>query len=86
MPDFRIRAREEELMDDLSLASDELRQNLEELETILHPMVEEASEAVGSMGDDTPVAVLSQQYRGLHHYFRQTFSQVTNPPIDSIRE
>ncbi|NOG70366.1 glutamate synthase large subunit [Roseicella sp. DB1501] len=59
---------------------------LEELETILHPMVEEAAEAVGSMGDDTPIAVLSGQYRGLHHYFRQTFSQVTNPPIDSLRE
>ena len=39
---------------------------LEELETILHPMVEDASEAVGSMGDDTPIAVLSEQYRGLH--------------------
>ena len=59
---------------------------LEELETILHPMVEDASEAVGSMGDDTPMAVLSTQYRGLHHYFRQDFSQVTNPPIDSLRE
>ncbi|WP_149536873.1 glutamate synthase large subunit [Siccirubricoccus phaeus] len=59
---------------------------LEELETILHPMVEEAQEAIGSMGDDTPIAVLSGQYRGLHHYFRQTFSQVTNPPIDSLRE
>ena len=59
---------------------------LEELEAILHPMVEEANEAVGSMGDDTPVAVLSQHHRGLHHYFRQTFSQVTNPPIDSLRE
>jgi len=59
---------------------------LEELEMILHPMVEDANEPVGSMGDDTPIAVLSQQYRGLHHYFRQTFSQVTNPPIDSLRE
>ena len=59
---------------------------LEELETILHPMVEDAAEAVGSMGDDTPIAVLSEHYRGLHHYFRQTFSQVTNPPIDSLRE
>ena len=59
---------------------------LEELETILHPMVEDASEAVGSMGDDTPIAVLSEQYRGLHCYFRQDFSQVTNPPIDSLRE
>ena len=59
---------------------------LEELELILHPMVEEANEAVGSMGDDTPIAVLSEGYRGLHHYFRQMFSQVTNPPIDSLRE
>ncbi|MCX7374318.1 MAG: glutamate synthase-related protein, partial [Alphaproteobacteria bacterium] len=59
---------------------------LEELESILHPMVEDAAEAVGSMGDDTPVAVLSSQYRGLHNYFRQSFSQVTNPPIDSLRE
>jgi hypothetical protein len=38
------------------------------------------------MGDDTPLAVLSQQYRPLSHYFRQNFSQVTNPPIDSLRE
>ncbi len=49
-------------------------------------MVEEAKEAVVSMGDDTPLAVLSDQYRGLHHFFRQNFSQVTNPPIDSLRE
>ncbi|NLI26163.1 MAG: glutamate synthase large subunit, partial [Acetobacter sp.] len=59
---------------------------LEELETILHPMVETAQEAVGSMGDDTPLAVISERYRGLAHYFRQSFSQVTNPPIDSLRE
>ncbi|MBS0959046.1 glutamate synthase large subunit [Acetobacter thailandicus] len=59
---------------------------LEELEAILHPMVENAAEAVGSMGDDTPLAVLSSRYRGLSHYFRQAFSQVTNPPIDSLRE
>ena len=59
---------------------------MEELETILQPMIEDGAEAVGSMGDDTPIAVLSQHYRGLHHYFRQMFSQVTNPPIDSLRE
>lgn len=59
---------------------------LEELEAILHPMVETGSEAIGSMGDDTPLAVLSPRYRGLSHYFRQGFSQVTNPPIDSLRE
>ncbi|MBX6321244.1 MAG: glutamate synthase large subunit, partial [Rhodospirillaceae bacterium] len=60
--------------------------SMEELELILHPMVEDAKEAVGSMGDDTPLAVLSDRYRGLHHFFRQNFSQVTNPPIDSLRE
>ncbi|MEE8515179.1 MAG: glutamate synthase large subunit, partial [Alphaproteobacteria bacterium] len=60
--------------------------NMEELELILQPMVEDAKEPVGSMGDDTPLAVLSDNYRGLHHFFRQNFSQVTNPPIDSLRE
>src|SRR5690606_6119773 len=59
---------------------------MEDLELILHPMVEDAKEAVGSMGDDTPLAVLADQYRGLQHFFRQNFSQVTNPPIDSLRE
>ena len=49
-------------------------------------MVEDAKEATGSMGDDTPVAVLSNHYRPISHYFRQNFSQVTNPPIDSLRE
>ena len=60
--------------------------SIEDLELILHPMVEDCKEATGSMGDDTPVAVLSDRYRPLNHYFRQNFSQVTNPPIDSLRE
>ncbi len=60
--------------------------SIEDLETILHPMVEDAKEATGSMGDDTPLAVLSDRYRPLYHFFRQNFSQVTNPPIDSLRE
>ena len=60
--------------------------NIEDLELILHPMIEDEKEAVGSMGDDTPVAVLSDRYRPLSHFFRQNFSQVTNPPIDSLRE
>lgn len=59
---------------------------IEDIEMILHPMIVDQKEAVGSMGDDTPLAVLSDQYRGLHHFFRQNFSQVTNPPIDSLRE
>ena len=60
--------------------------SIEDLELILHPMVEDEKEAVGSMGDDTPTAVLSDKYRPLAHFFRQNFSQVTNPPIDSLRE
>ncbi len=60
--------------------------SVEDLELILHPMAEEGKEASGSMGDDTPVAVLSSHFRPVSHYFRQNFSQVTNPPIDSLRE
>ncbi|MEQ8604761.1 MAG: glutamate synthase large subunit [Marivibrio sp.] len=60
--------------------------SMEDVELILHPMVEDAKEATGSMGDDTPLAILSDKYRGMHHYFRQNFSQVTNPPIDPLRE
>jgi len=60
--------------------------SIEELEMILHPMAEDAKETLASMGDDTPSAVLSEKYRPLSHFFRQNFSQVTNPPIDSLRE
>ncbi|WGW05495.1 glutamate synthase large subunit [Tropicibacter oceani] len=59
---------------------------IEELEQILAPMAEDGKETLASMGDDTPSAVLSKKYRPLSHYFRQNFSQVTNPPIDSLRE
>ena len=53
---------------------------------MLAPMAEDGKEAIASMGDDTPSAVLSNKYRPLSHFFRQNFSQVTNPPIDSLRE
>ena len=79
--------------EDINFKGSELRRrqylsgySIEDLELILHPMVEEGKEATGSMGDDTPVAVLSSHFRPLSHYFRQNFSQVTNPPIDSLRE
>ena len=49
-------------------------------------MGETGLEPTGSMGDDSPLAVLAPGYRPLHHFFRQNFSQVTNPPIDSLRE
>jgi glutamate synthase (NADPH/NADH) large chain len=59
---------------------------LEDMELILSPMVEDAKEAIGSMGDDTPLAVISDKPRTISHFFRQNFSQVTNPPIDPLRE
>ncbi|WP_415182887.1 glutamate synthase large subunit [Phaeovulum sp.] len=60
--------------------------SVEELEQVLATMAEDGKEMIASMGDDTPAAVLSKQYRPLSHFFRQNFSQVTNPPIDSLRE
>ncbi len=59
---------------------------MEDMELILAPMAEDAKEAIGSMGDDTPLAVISDNPRAIHHFFRQNFAQVTNPPIDSLRE
>jgi glutamate synthase (NADPH/NADH) large chain/glutamate synthase (ferredoxin) len=58
----------------------------EELKFVLEPMGLEGKEAVWSMGDDTPPAVLGRKARPLAHYFRQRFAQVTNPPIDPLRE
>jgi len=58
----------------------------EDLDMLLDPMIRDGKEALGSMGDDTPPAVLSDLPRPLAHYFRQNFSQVTNPPIDPLRE
>ncbi|MDX3773945.1 glutamate synthase large subunit [Chromatiaceae bacterium AAb-1] len=58
----------------------------EEIEQIVTVLAKDGQEAVGSMGDDTPMAVLSRKPRTLFDYFRQQFAQVTNPPIDPLRE
>lgn len=58
----------------------------EEREQVLRPLAETEQEGIGSMGDDVPMAVLSQQVRPLYDCFRQAFAQVTNPPIDPLRE
>ncbi len=58
----------------------------EDLKFLMTPMAAAAEEAVGSMGNDSPLAVLSNKDKPLYHYFRQLFAQVTNPPIDPIRE
>ena len=59
---------------------------LEDLKIILGPMARQGKEPTGSMGDDTPLAVLSTRPRLLYDYFKQLFAQVTNPPLDPIRE
>ena len=58
----------------------------EDVKTLLLPMAEKGYEAMGSMGDDTPIAVLSKESRHISNYFKQYFAQVSNPPIDPIRE
>ena len=60
--------------------------NYEDEITVLRPIITRGSEPIGSMGDDTPPSVLSEQNRPLFHSFRQRFAQVTNPPIDPLRE
>ena len=60
--------------------------SLEDLRILLAPMARKGKEALGSMGDDTPLAVLSDRPRLLYDYFKQLFAQVTNPPLDAIRE
>ena len=58
----------------------------EDLKTLITPMSTEGKEAIGSMGTDTPLAVLSERPQLLYNYFKQLFAQVTNPPLDGIRE
>ncbi|MDY7025277.1 MAG: glutamate synthase large subunit [Pseudomonadota bacterium] len=60
--------------------------SFEEREQVLRAMAEKGQEPVSSMGDDTPMAVLSERERSIYDYFRQKFAQVTNPPIDPLRE
>ena len=60
--------------------------SFEERDQVIRVLGEAGQEATGSMGDDTPFPVLSQRERSLFDYFRQQFAQVTNPPIDSLRE
>ncbi|OYY74467.1 MAG: glutamate synthase large subunit [Gammaproteobacteria bacterium 28-57-27] len=75
-------------LDDAELAVYEkmFQVTFEERDQILRVLAESGQEAIGSMGDDTPMAVLSKIERSPYDYFRQQFAQVTNPPIDPLRE
>ncbi|PVZ68280.1 glutamate synthase large subunit [Pelagibaculum spongiae] len=91
---IRIEAQLEETGVALSqLDAEELKQHqkmfqltFEELDEVIRVLGESGQEATGSMGDDTPIAVLSTRVRSPYDYFRQKFAQVTNPPIDPLRE
>ncbi len=72
--------------DDVETAMKLFQVSFEESDQVIRPLGESGQEAVGSMGDDTPMAVLSKQERSLYDFFRQQFAQVTNPPIDPLRE
>lgn len=85
LPDDRVGSRE---LDKTLLTTyqKQFAYSNEELEGILRVLGENGQEATGSMGDDTPFAVLSSRARIIYDYFRQQFAQVTNPPIDPLRE
>ncbi|NNC54707.1 MAG: glutamate synthase large subunit, partial [Pseudomonadales bacterium] len=72
--------------DELRVLMKQFQVTFEERDQILRPLAESGQEATGSMGDDTPMAVLSTKVRSVYDYFRQQFAQVTNPPIDPLRE
>jgi glutamate synthase (NADPH/NADH) large chain len=72
--------------DTLSLYQKMFNVTQEERDDIIRVLAQDENEAVGSMGDDTPMPVLSHRVRSLYDYFRQQFAQVTNPPIDPLRE
>ncbi|WP_341581373.1 glutamate synthase large subunit [Marinobacter metalliresistant] len=80
-PDFRLMD-----ADELLVHQKMFMVSFEERDQVLRPLAENGQEAVGSMGDDTPMAVLSSRVRHVADYFRQKFAQVTNPAIDPLRE
>lgn len=71
---------------ELEVAQKLFQITFEERQEVLKVLASDGQEAIGSMGDDTPIAVLSQHRRSIYDYFRQQFAQVTNPPIDPLRE
>jgi len=72
--------------DEIKIYQKMFQVTFEERDQVLRELAEVGQEAIGSMGDDTPIPVLSRQTRVLYDYFRQQFAQITNPPIDPIRE
>ncbi len=72
--------------DELAIYQKQFQVSFEERDQLMRVLAESSQEATGSMGDDTPSPVLSKKIRSVYDYFRQQFAQVTNPPIDPLRE
>jgi glutamate synthase (NADPH) large chain len=83
LPHVEVNARRQAVLMDLQQA---FGYTQEDIKFVLDPMAAQSEEAVGSMGTDTPLAVLSSRNKPFYNYFKQLFAQVTNPPIDPIRE
>ncbi len=86
MKDIKVKQRVPSTLDDFETASKVFGYSKEDMLELIKPMSEVGAEPTGSMGNDTPIAVFSEKPKRLFDYFRQIFAQVTNPPIDPIRE
>ncbi|WP_077210918.1 glutamate synthase large subunit [Bacillus dakarensis] len=82
----RENGEEEEAIEDLITRQKAFGYTYEDVQKYLIPMILEGKDPLGSMGNDSPLAVLSERPQSLFNYFKQSFAQVTNPPIDAIRE
>lgn len=86
LSDIKVRQRVSSSIDDFATFADTFGYSKDDLLEIIHPMATESAEPTNSMGNDTPLSIFSERPKLLFDYFRQIFAQVTNPPIDSIRE
>lgn len=83
---LEVQKEEAEIVSDLTLRQKVYGYTFEDVQKYIVPLAKEGKDPLGSMGNDTPLAVLSDRPQSLFNYFKQLFAQVTNPPIDSIRE
>nr|WP_106780661.1 glutamate synthase large subunit [Lysinibacillus timonensis] len=83
---IQVTKEEEKVIDQLTLRQKVFGYTFEDVQKYINPIASSGKDPIGSMGNDTPLAVLSDRPQSLFNYFKQLFAQVTNPPIDSIRE
>ncbi|MCM3672210.1 glutamate synthase large subunit [Mesobacillus maritimus] len=86
LKDLNVEVHDEQEFTDLAVRQKAFGYTYEDIHKYLIPLVSEGKDPLGSMGNDSPLAVLSERPQSLFNYFKQHFAQVTNPPIDAIRE